>query len=242
MARMTAFLALLLLTATLAPSADRVEDLAQGRFLVASKDLPDPNFAETVILLVKHDDTGSMGLMVNRRSNVPLSRVFRELEWAKGRTDPVYMGGPVERMGVRALLRTFAKPEDGERVIRGVYMLTTTKPLERTLTDGVKPADLRVYLGYAGWGAGQLENEVEIGAWHILRADPGSIFDADPDSLWDRLAREAERRIARSIGPRLLFENGFNQPGATLGQGLSESRGEFIHRSSTPGRHAAPLR
>src|SRR5271170_60573 len=85
----------------------QTDDLAIGRFLVASRDLGDPNFAKTVILLVHYSaDQGAVGLVVNRRTDVPMSRVFQDFKEAKSRTDPVYVGGPVELDTVMALLKT----------------------------------------------------------------------------------------------------------------------------------------
>jgi putative transcriptional regulator len=173
-------------------------DLAPGQFLVASRDLEDPNFAETVVLLLHYDEEhGAMGLVVNRRSDLTVARVFEQMKEAKGRTDCVYMGGPVERGNVLALLRTSVEPDDAERVFSSVYLVTSRDLLQKTLAKKVEPAVFHVYLGYAGWGPGQLEHEVSLGAWHVLRADAGSLFDVDPESVWPRLIRRTEMQIAR---------------------------------------------
>src|SRR6202453_5500016 len=88
------------------PAFCQTDDLAVGRLLVASRDLGDPNFAKTVILLVHYsEDQGSVGLVINKRTDVPISRVFRDLKEASGRSDPVYIGGPVELNSVLALLK-----------------------------------------------------------------------------------------------------------------------------------------
>src|SRR5580700_11796946 len=72
-------------------------DLGAGKMLVASRDLPDPNFSKTVVLLVQYDDEGVVGLILNRRSKVPISRVLDDMDGAKDRSDPIYAGGPVGR-------------------------------------------------------------------------------------------------------------------------------------------------
>jgi putative transcriptional regulator len=93
---MARLLGALLLFACL-PGFCQTDDLAVGRFLVASRDLGDPNFAKTVILLVHYsEDQGAVGLVVNKRTDVPISRVFHDLKEASGRHDPVFVGGPVE--------------------------------------------------------------------------------------------------------------------------------------------------
>jgi putative transcriptional regulator len=172
-------------------------ELAAGSFLVSSRDLSDPNFAETVILLLRYDeDEGAMGLIVNRRGDVPLARVFEDLKGAKGRKDLAYLGGPVEPDNVLALLKSSTKIAEAQRVFSGVYLISDKELLEKTLADKAEPSVFHVYLGYAGWGPGQLEHEVDLGAWHILPPDAGSVFDADPDSVWTRLIRRTELRIA----------------------------------------------
>jgi putative transcriptional regulator len=177
--------------------------LAPGRFLVASRDLGDPNFAETVVLLIDYnDEAGAMGLIINRRSDVAVSRVLRELKSAKGRADPIYLGGPVEPSSVFALLRAAKKPADAaRRVFADVYLISSREFLEKTLASSVDENAFRAYLGYAGWSRDQLEHEVELGAWRVLPPDAATVFHADPDSVWMRLFRRTELRIAWT--PRL---------------------------------------
>ncbi len=176
-------------------------ELAAGRFLVASRELGDPNFAETVILLVHYDEqAGAMGLIVNRRTDVPLSRVFHDQKEAQGRADEVYTGGPVDPGGVLALLKSTTKPEESQRVFPGVYLISSKALLEKTLADKADAGMFHVYLGYAGWGPGQLEHEVELGGWQILPPDAADVFHSGPDSVWSRLIRRTELRIARNSG------------------------------------------
>jgi putative AlgH/UPF0301 family transcriptional regulator len=175
----------------------QAEKLAPGAFLVASRDLGDPNFARAVVLLVHYDDeNGAMGLIINRKTDVPLSRVFAELKGAKGRADPIYVGGPVETGSVLALLKSASKPKDAEPVFGDVYLVSSKALLEKTLAAGIEASQFHAYLGYAGWGREQLEHEVKLGAWHVLAADAGNVFHADPDSVWERLIRRTEVRIA----------------------------------------------
>ena len=143
-----------------------MDKLAPGRFLVASRDLGDPNFAQAVVLLVQYgDEHGAMGLIVNRRTDVPLSRVLNDLKEAKSRTDPIYIGGPVELNSVMALLQAPpTKLEGAKRVFGDVYMMSSKELLQKTLASPVMDADaFHAFLGYAGWEPGQLEHEVELG-------------------------------------------------------------------------------
>jgi putative transcriptional regulator len=184
----------------------QADALAPGVFLVASRDLGDPNFAHAVVLLVHYDDeNGAMGLIVNRRTDVPLSRVFSELKEAKGRADQIYIGGPVETGGVLALLKSASKPKDSEPIFSDVYLISSKTLLAKTLADGVEASQFHAYLGYAGWAREQLEHEVELGAWHVLPADAGNVFHSDPDSVWLRLIRRTESRIARRYSERSVL-------------------------------------
>jgi putative transcriptional regulator len=188
------------------PAFCQSEDLALGRLLVASRDLGDPNFAKTVILLVHYaEGQGAVGLVINKRTDVPISRVFHDLKEASGRKDPVYIGGPVELNSVLALLKSSSKPEGADKVFGDVYLISNKDLLTKTLGSSAEAAVFHTYIGYAGWQPGQLEHEVELGAWHIMPADVGTVFHADPDSVWQRLIHRTETQIA-SFGPwrRLL--------------------------------------
>ena len=106
--------------------------------------------------------------------------------------------GPVDLAAVRALLRSKTKPEGAQKVFGDVYLVSSKPLLEKALSEGKDSSALHVYLGYAGWGAGQLEAEVKIGAWYIFRGDAEAVFASDPDSVWLRLFRRRELQIARA--------------------------------------------
>jgi putative transcriptional regulator len=178
--------------AQLRPGALR--ELAAGKVLVASRALGDPNFVQTVVLLADHSDKGSMGLVINRRSEIPVSAVFPHL--ARTWKAAIFIGGPVAPTGVLALLRSEAPPDESKRIVEDLYVITTREPLESLVKRGAGLTHFRLYAGYAGWGAGQLERETVQGAWHVLSADPAIAFDADPMTLWDREIRRTEARLA----------------------------------------------
>jgi putative transcriptional regulator len=174
------------------------EDLGLGKVLVASRVLPDPIFAKTVILLVHYDPGGVVGLMLNRRTDIPLSRVFDKVKGAKNRSDPVYLGGPVETPVVFGLLRSNAKREPAERILGDVYLISTKPLFEKTLSARPDPGVFHVYLGYAGWTPEQLRKEVEVGAWFIFPGDAQTFFNSNPDGLWPELIRRTELKMASS--------------------------------------------
>lgn len=170
-------------------------DLGPGKILVASRDLGDPNFAETVILLVHYDHQGVIGMMLNRRTEVPISRVLKEIKGAKDISDPVYLGGPVEIPSVFGLLRAKDKVEEAEHVFGGVYWISAKAPLEKAISSRPVPGVFHVYLGYAGWSPEQLRAEVRVGAWFIFPADEKTVFNANPGSLWREMIKRTEMQM-----------------------------------------------
>jgi putative transcriptional regulator len=190
--------------ASQAPPADflpvqskNARSLAAGKVLVASRNLGDPHFAKTVILLVRYDAQGVLGLVLNHRTDVPLSRALDSLKGAKDRSDPVYLGGPLETAAVFALLQSAAKPEGAEHVFGSVYLIHSKPLFEQTISAQPKPDVFHCYLGYAGWSQDQLRQEVGLGAWFVFPAEVSTVFNADPDALWLEMIRKTEMQMAR---------------------------------------------
>jgi putative AlgH/UPF0301 family transcriptional regulator len=165
--------------------------------LVASRGLGDPNFAATVILLVHYDDKGVVGLVLNRRTTVPLSKVL-DLQAAKDRSDPVFLGGPMEPSNAFALLQSPAKIEKADNIFAGVYLITDKNLFEQTISAKPDPKVFHVYLGYAGWTEDQLRAEVQLGAWYVFPADTKTVFTSDPDTLWLQMIKDTELLEAKS--------------------------------------------
>lgn len=179
------------------------EDLGIGKILVTPRNAPDPHFAEAVILLVRYSETDAVGLMLNRRSNVPVSRVLEEIKGAAKHSEPVFVGGPVELETVLALARAAKQPEGAAAVRGDVYLMMARTALEKALA-GPDPNGLHVYLGYCGWGPHQLETEVRLGGWYVFDRSEDLAFDSDPATLWTRMIARTEQQIVRlTIAPRL---------------------------------------
>ncbi|HEV2200826.1 MAG TPA: YqgE/AlgH family protein [Bryobacteraceae bacterium] len=198
-------LAVLAASAALAAQSTRVQDLGLGKLVVARRNAPDPIFAETVILLVRYENGGTVGLALNRRSKVPVSQALEGLNGSKQRSEPVFSGGPVEPAGVLVLLRANTVPEGADHVIGKVYLVSSKALLEKTLAGKAGPNDLRVYVGYTGWAGGQLESEIKRGFWSIFTGSADLAFDPDPDSLWSRLIGKEDQPIAGVKLPALAF-------------------------------------
>ncbi len=194
-----------LLAAVILPAqSKRTEDLAVGKLLITPRDSPDPSFAESVILLVQYDRQSAVGLMINRRTTIPLSRALHNLKGAGQRSDPAYIGGPVETGTAMALFRSNTKPDSGARVLERIYLIPSQPALESALSGGKIADDLRVYVCYCGWGPAQLDNETRLGAWYILDGNAALVFDSNPDTMWSRLISRTESRIALArpaLGP-----------------------------------------
>jgi putative transcriptional regulator len=170
--------------------------LKAGLFLYASPAMQDPNFAESVVLLVEHGSSGSMGLIVNRPTRVPLRELLPGFDASVTKELRFYSGGPVQPEAILALVRTNWPSESARRVVADVY-LTGALDDVRTALGGKDPGStLRVFTGYAGWGKGQLDAEVRAGAWVMDRADARSVFTPDPSDLWQRVFSILDRLVA----------------------------------------------
>lgn len=182
--------------------ADEIE-LATGTILLANEKLGDPNFSQSVILLVQVDrENGTVGLVLNRRSEIPIAKIFPSAKHAT--KDAIYLGGPVGITSVQALLQLTEKTDQAVHVVDDVYVSGAKDLIDKSIDSQADPSKFRLYLGYAGWEPGQLEAEIRLGAWSIMKGSSKIVFDPHPDSLWSRLTREAQMRLALSDSGRHL--------------------------------------
>jgi len=186
----------MLVPAPAAAQSMRPEDLAQGRILVAPRDSPDPHFANSVIVLARYDRSGALGLMIHYKSDLTVQKALKDIKGAEKRTDPIYVGGPVDIPVVLGLLRSKSTPEAGDHVAGKVYLLGSRQSVGQAIAAGRTASELRIFIGYAGWGPRQLESEVRRSGWYIFDYDESVVFDEHPDTLWDRMIAKAERRFA----------------------------------------------
>ncbi|MCL6544537.1 MAG: YqgE/AlgH family protein [Bryobacteraceae bacterium] len=183
----------------------RIENLATGKFLVASPDISDDAFARTVILLVRYDQRGTAGLILNRVSSIPVSQALKGLSNAPASTGSVYLGGPVGQTAVLALLRSRSTPSGARRILEGCQLISDADLLNKQLGAGATSENLRVYLGYTGWAAGQLEREIEAGEWLIFPGETRLVFDPHPETLWSRLIGRLEQQLANYSTPAVFY-------------------------------------
>ena len=167
------------------------EMVANGIFLVAKREMRDPRFHQTVVLITQPPQGGPFGVIVNRPLDRPLSEVFPDQGTLKGKKDVLYLGGPVSREGLMFLARSPKPPARAVPVLKDVYFTADLSWIEAQLKRSDPARNLRVFSGYSGWGSGQLQNEIERGDWHVLPADAETIFEKDPARIWPELIRRA---------------------------------------------------
>lgn len=197
-------------------------ELSKGKFLVAGRGLGDPRFRETVVLLISYDSDGAMGLIINRPTTLSLSEAFPDNGKFRNRKDTVYVGGPVGVNRMMLLIRSRTRPEQSSHVINGVYASWSREVLDRLVDSGRKGKQFHVYIGYAGWAPGQLEQEVSRGDWHITDADAKTIFDRNAAEIWPDLIRRSAvlhvRTMLRTANPAPPMAPADTSAALTLGQ------------------------
>jgi putative transcriptional regulator len=142
------------------------------------------------------DDSGALGLVINRPTDVPVAALLQNYKPARHIKDTAFSGGPVQQEALLALYRSAKKIEDASLIFQDVYLVSTQPALQRVI--GLKPNahNLRVYMGYTGWAPGQLQHEMDLNVWRILPADADTVFAADPAAVWQRLIERTELRYA----------------------------------------------
>jgi putative transcriptional regulator len=166
----------------------------RGRLLVATPELEDPNFFRTVVLVLEHNKEGALGVVLNRPSPSPLAEPLPR--WTDLAADPavVFVGGPVQTEAAIGLARRAdAGQPEGFAPLFGDL---GTVDLERAPDDVAPPVDrVRVFAGYAGWGPGQLEGELEADGWFVVDAEPADPWSPEPAELWRAVLRRQRGKL-----------------------------------------------
>ncbi|MBV8404639.1 MAG: YqgE/AlgH family protein, partial [Gammaproteobacteria bacterium] len=164
--------ALLLLAGASAPTTAEDAKSLTAILLVAQGELRDPNFSDSVVLVMNHIAPAPVGLVVNRPTEIPVSRLFPDLKALAPLHDKVYFGGPVELESVWFLFRAARAPEHAVQAFGSIYLSANRELLLRLLGRDKPMENLRIYIGHSGWAPGQLEAEIARGAWSLERAEP----------------------------------------------------------------------
>jgi putative transcriptional regulator len=166
-------------------------DSLQGQLLVSSPALLDPQFRRTVVLIAHHDDEGAMGLVLTRPSDVAATEAVPSLGLVPGAGGAVYVGGPVQPEAFIVLAEFDDVTEAAAPIFEGIgFVPVEAEPEELSIRR------LRLFAGYAGWGAGQLEAELEEPSWIVVPALADDAFADDPDELWRTVLHRAGREYS----------------------------------------------
>lgn len=168
-------------------------DLRPGVFLMAYPALPDPNFEGTVVLLCAHSEEGSLGVVLNRPTEISVPSLLDSDHHFQGLEQNVYWGGPVGLNRLNVLHGGSATVTDSLEVCPGVAFGGEIDSLQDGWKSGLP---LRFYLGYSGWESGQLEGEIAADVWRVLPASAPLVFEQDPTRLWQMLTAEQDQHYS----------------------------------------------
>lgn len=176
-------------------------DSLKGHFLISEANMSDPNFFQTVVLMVEHNAEGAFGLVVNRRSRLVLSDILPGFTHNRGACTPIYVGGPVQQEYLFVLHSDLPDAEAGSEYrsipVKGVNFEPAFRRIETYFNEenwNAIPADdrprIHLYLGYSGWAPGQLEQEMDRGSWIIHPASAKIVFHENPEEGWANALRD----------------------------------------------------
>ena len=182
-----------------------------NQFLIAMPGMADGTFAGSVVYLCEHTEKGALGMVINKPIDIKLKNLCEKVELTLDRQDladaPVYFGGPVQTERGFVLHEPLGAAGDGEGThynstlqIPGGLEMTTSKDVLEAMASGAGPKKVLVTLGYSGWGAGQLEDEIGRNGWLTVNAEPGIIFDTPVEQRYERALS------LLGIDPRMLSQ------------------------------------
>jgi putative transcriptional regulator len=174
---------------------------ATGRFLVASRSLSDPHFARTVVYLLQHDEQGSVGLVINRVLGVTLGEALPGTRLKHLAGNRLSYGGPVSARHIIMLLRDASAAWQATPILDDIYASNNMGLLQKLDAANTPPEALRLFIGHAGWGAGQLQQELNRDDWFVVPGDTGRVFGTGTARLWERLIEQLDPVGIYVLGP-----------------------------------------
>lgn len=162
-------------------------ELGKGVLLIAGRNLHDPNFEKSVVLITAYDENGTAGVIVNRQTNIRVPVTIPGISKLLSLLGYFYLGGPVSINGVSLLMRSEIPVHGAEEIVDNIYHINSMSQLQNINIDTIDTKFARLYAGLSGWAPGQLESELLRGDWYIWHANAESVFSATPGKLWYEL-------------------------------------------------------
>lgn len=161
--------------------------LSKGTIIIASRNLHDPNFSHTVILITEYNDLGTTGVIINRPMKTAAKKIFPAISQITEHAGNLYIGGPIGFNDLQILVESKSHFQQTSSLAGNIYLINNPRGFN-DLTQHVEAgAKVKILAGYAGWGIGQLETEIMRGDWYIWRADSRIVFSKNPETVWDEL-------------------------------------------------------
>jgi putative transcriptional regulator len=186
---------------------DAQVEMERTFLLVAAPGMMDPMFSKTVVLVVKTDDGGPVGVILNRPSTIELRSLYPDRAELANRRDLIFLGGPVEPDALLFAFRSPQKPSKGLFIAGDIYISGFSEVLSEILKHPENAGQQRFFTGFSGWAAGQLEDEIARGGWYVLRFDTSAVFDMNPLTMYEEM-------LMRASIPRIEASRGFRLAGA----------------------------
>ena len=191
-------------------------ETARTFLLVAQPDMLDPNFSRTVVLVIRPEDSGPLGVILNRPTRVALREMYPARAELAARDDLIFFGGPVQPDALLFAFRSAVKPPKGLYVSEDIYISGFSEVLDDLLKHPENADEQRFFAGYAGWAQGQLEFEIARGGWYTLPLDVDVIFKMNPLTIYEdlmnratvrRIETQRENRSGAAIAASLYLSN-----------------------------------
>jgi putative transcriptional regulator len=173
---------------------ENTQNPEKGKLLISEPFLLDPNFKRTIILLSEHNEEGSIGFILNKPTDLKLNMVLEDFPEFDA---TVYFGGPVQINTLQFIHRAGDIIEGSMEIQDGLYWGGSFEILKLLIeTKQVEPEDFRFFIGYSGWGEGQLSNEMKTNSWLVTSATNDNIFSNEPDKLWGDVLKSMGKKFA----------------------------------------------
>ena len=177
---------------------------APGMFLIATHDLTGSGFSESVVLIIQHDENGTMGVVINKPSDIDLTTIVPEV--SDNVDSQLYLGGPVATNGIMLLIKSTDALNDAIHVFGNIYASGSRDLLVELIDKANFESSIRFYAGHSGWSPGQLDYEIHRGSWQVAPASEHMLFSEEPLNIWQQLAPPSRPIMVRNNNDVTLMD------------------------------------